>query len=176
MSAMQSDDDDCKSETYAFDDAPDDAADAADDDADDTPPPRVPPAGVGNVNDKERFKLIRSIGSGAFGDVHEAVCQLTDAKVAVKLAKLSGVPGNERDDGVSIPKALLRELWCLQELRGSPHVTQYVAHFPRGACLAIVLEYSRRADVSPVNRGDAATWIYLCGESPAVAPTWVSLR
>ena len=39
---------------------------------------------------------------------------LSHSRVAVKLCRLSGVPGAERDDGESLPKGALRELWALQ--------------------------------------------------------------
>ena len=42
---------------------------------------------------------------------------------------------------MSGPKGVLREIWCLRELVGVEHVTQYVAHFPRGPNIAIVLEF-----------------------------------
>ena len=80
---------------------------------------------------RDRFALVRKIGEGAFGEVHEGLDRVTSGTVAVKLARLCGVPGNERDDGKSVPKAVLRELWCLQALVGVPHVSQYLAHFPR---------------------------------------------
>ena len=131
-------DDDCKSETYAEDHSPALQEDILEGCGE---APEVPGSGIGDLPDKQRFELRRNVGGGAFGDVHEGFCRLTQARVAVKLARLSGVPGAERDDGESVPKGLLREIWCLRELVGVEHVTQYVAHFPRGPNIAIVLEF-----------------------------------
>ena len=131
-------DDDCKSETYAEDHSPALQEDILEGCGE---APEVPGSGIGDLPDKRRFELRRNVGGGAFGDVHEGFCRLTQARVAVKLARLSGVPGAERDDGESVPKGLLREIWCLRELVGVEHVTQYVAHFPRGPNIAIVLEF-----------------------------------
>ena len=137
MSSL-ADDDDCKSETYAEDHSPALQEDILEGCGE---APEVPGSGFGDLPDKRRFELRRNVGGGAFGDVHEGFCRLTQARVAVKLARLSGVPGAERDDGESVPKGLLREIWCLRELVGVEHVTQYVAHFPRGPNIAIVLEF-----------------------------------
>ena len=131
-------DDECKSETYAEDHSPALQEDILEGCGE---APEVPGSGIGDLPDKRRFELRRNVGGGAFGDVHEGFCRLTQARVAVKLARLSGVPGAERDDGESVPKGLLREIWCLRELVGVEHVTQYVAHFPRGPKIAIVLEF-----------------------------------
>ena len=131
-------DDDCKSETYAEDHSPALQEDILEGCGE---APEVPGSGIGDLPDKRRFELRRNVGGGAFGDVHEGFCRLTQARVAVKLARLSGVPGAERDDGESVPKGFLREIWCLRELGGVEHVTQYVAHFPRGPNIAIVLEF-----------------------------------
>ena len=131
-------DDDCKSETYAEDHSPALQEDILEGCGE---APEVPGSGIGDLPDKRRFELRRNVGGGAFGDVHEGFCRLTQSRVAVKLARLSGVPGAERDDGESVPKGLLREIWCLRELVGVEHVTQYVAHFPRGPNIAIVLEF-----------------------------------
>lgn len=125
---------DCASETYAVDcggAASDDEGGAAAEDCGEVPSIFV---------ERATLSLVRKIGEGAFGEVHEGAT-MNGSRVAVKLARLSGVPGNGRDDGASVPKGVLRELWCLQQVVGVPHCAQYLGHFPRGASLAIVLEY-----------------------------------
>lgn len=138
MNSLAPTDDDCRSETYAEDRSPPLQEDTIEGCGE---APVVAGGGIGDRPDKDRFELRRNVGSGAFGDVHEGFCRLTRTRVAVKLARLSGVPGAARDDGESVPKALLREVWCLRELVGAENITQYVAHFPRGPNLAIVLEF-----------------------------------
>ncbi|KAJ1448097.1 kinase-like domain-containing protein [Pelagophyceae sp. CCMP2097] len=122
---------------------------------------------------RDRWRLVRKIGEGAFGEVHVADDALSGERVAVKLARLVGVPGCERDDGNSLPKGVLRELWSLQRLVGAAHVSQYIFHFPRGSSLALVLAFcdsDLRAvldalEGAPLTEGAASAWLgeLLCG-------------
>ena len=116
---------------------------------------------------RDRFALVRKIGEGAFGEVHEGLDRVTSLTVAVKLARLCGVPGNERDDGKSVPKAVLRELWCLRELVGVAHVSQYLAHFPRGSSLAMVLAFCATDLKAVMDEREARAPL-----APAVARAW----
>ena len=94
MNSLAPTDDDCRSETYAEDRSPPLQEDTIEGCGE---APVVAGGGIGDRPDKDRFELRRNVGSGAFGDVHEGFCRLTRTRVAVKLARLSGVPGAARD-------------------------------------------------------------------------------
>ena len=94
-------DDDCKSETYAEDHSPALQEDILEGCGE---APEVPGSGIGDLPDKRRFELRRNVGGGAFGDVHEGFCRLTQSRVAVKLARLSGVPARSATTARASPR------------------------------------------------------------------------
>ncbi|KAJ8605542.1 hypothetical protein CTAYLR_000104 [Chrysophaeum taylorii] len=114
------------------------------------------------VEAKETYALERKVGEGAFGEVFRGRDVRTGVIVAVKLLR------GERSE---VPKAMLRELWALQTIE-SPHVPRLLAHFPRGAALALVLEYSESdlRRVLDARVDDAGTRLPLPGP---VAASWL---
>ena len=61
---------------------------------------------------KERYRIVRKIGEGAFGEVHEAVDLHRGVRVACKRV---GVPGGR--NGPELPKGVVREIYALRALR-----------------------------------------------------------
>lgn len=88
--------------------------------------------------DNDRFKIIKTIGSGAFGKVFEATDQLHDGQsVAIKIVSLSQ----------SSPKSALNEIGILKSL-AHPYIVSYISSYfyrqQNGSGIdemAIVMEY-----------------------------------
>jgi eukaryotic-like serine/threonine-protein kinase len=112
---------------------------------------------------KERYRILRHIGDGGFGDVYEAVDQVFGSKVALKVTK------EATGDTDELCRAFEREAYLLSSLRHAslPRVTNYFTHdgaqflvmdFIDGKNLAERLEDHLSQYHRPFSYEDALPW------------------
>lgn len=87
-----------------------------------------------NDNNVNRYKFIKRLGQGAFGEVHLCIDSLNDQYVAIKNVRIVS-----RESG--IPVAVFREMESLRQLSSSGLVTELLDVYPDEKNLCLVLEY-----------------------------------
>lgn len=93
-----------------------------------------------SVDPKLRYEVEAKVGEGAFGEVFRVRDVVTGQVVAMKLARPDLATAGPTND-VTMPKALLREIWALELLQGSPHVVGLRTRFASGSALALILDF-----------------------------------
>jgi serine/threonine protein kinase len=81
-----------------------------------------------------RYRTVKKIGEGAFGDVYLGINRLDGQKIAMKQVRL----GTGRNNG--IPKAVFREIESLRTLKHDNIICLYEI-FPQDTHLMLVFEY-----------------------------------
>jgi serine/threonine protein kinase len=84
----------------------------------------------------ERFRILRKIGEGGFGEVFEAVDSCSGHKVALKTIPVRGIETGE------MPINVYRELMALRCL-DLPTVVSLFDYFPDGSNLVLAMELAR---------------------------------
>lgn len=90
------------------------------------------PSSAAHLPDAERYKKVKKIGKGSFGDVYRGVDVLTDEVVAIKVIDLESA--DEEIDEIR------QEISVLSECQ-SPFITRYISSFTTEHELNIVMEY-----------------------------------
>jgi len=85
---------------------------------------------------KERFRSLKKIGEGAYGDVRLGIDTVTGKKVALKHVSLIST----RSGTGGIPKAVFREIESLKQLN-SPYVIPLLKVYPKDASLVLAFDY-----------------------------------
>lgn len=92
---------------------------------------------LGNPADK--YLVLGRIGEGAFGSVRLGVDKYNGFKVALKYVRISGKASSKT--GMSLPRAVFRELESLRQLNCSPFIVKLLDEFPDETNLCLVFEY-----------------------------------
>lgn len=82
-----------------------------------------------------RYRRVKAIGGGTFGDVSLGYDSFLGRKIAIKHVRIM----SRENDG--IPKAVFRELEALKQLRGSQRIVELLDYYPEETSLCLVFEY-----------------------------------
>jgi serine/threonine protein kinase len=85
-----------------------------------------------------RFQVLRTLGSGSFGDVKLGVDSQTDEAVALKYVRLHS---SSRAGNSGIPKAVFREMESLRQIGECSRIVKLITVFPQEFHLVLVFEY-----------------------------------
>ena len=83
---------------------------------------------------ESKYKIIKKIGQGSYGDVKLAIDLRHGRKVAIKTIKIMS-------KNKQIPKAIFREIESLKQLNGNIHIMKLYDTYCEAACVCLVLEY-----------------------------------
>ena len=87
-----------------------------------------------NEDKTKRYRFVKRLGQGAFGEVHLCIDNLNNNYVAIKNVRIISREGG-------IPVAVFREMESLRQLSNSGLVTELLDVYPDEKNLCLVLEY-----------------------------------
>lgn len=82
-----------------------------------------------------RYKIVRKIGQGAYGDVSLAIDRQIGRKVAIKSIKIMGSRQSQ------LPKAIFREIEALKQLQDGQYIVSLFGLYTEVSSICMILEY-----------------------------------